>query len=435
MSSGSSGSTGPVGSGADNSDAHELAARTSGARTSSPRPSGARGSAARGSAPFAGFDPDAVPSPSFVIDERAIEDNLAVLGEVQERSGAVILMALKAFALPAVFPRVAEVLSGVCASGPYEARLGKECHGGAVHTFSPAYSPDDLEEVLALSDHVVFNSPSQWLRYRERCRESRCEFGLRVNPEHSEAEPAIYDPCAPYSRLGTTERALRTALAETPGLLEGITTLHMHTLCEQGSEALERTVAALEQRFGEWLPHMHRLNLGGGHHITKPEYDRERLIALVKRLRETYDLEVYLEPGEAIVLGSGVLVATVLDVIENGMQIAILDASATAHMPDVLEMPYRPEIRGGGMPGERAHTYRLGGPTCLAGDVVGDYSFNEPLTPGDRLVFEDMAHYTFVKTTMFNGVPHPALALYHSGTRRLRVLRRFGYHDFLTRLS
>ncbi len=392
------------------------------------------GSSSIGSA-FEGFDPYTVPSPSFVIDERTIADNLRILGEVQERSGAVILMALKAFALPAVFARVAEVLSGVCASGPYEARLGKECHGGAVHTFSPAYSPEDLEEVLALSDHVVFNSPSQWLRYRERCASSRCAFALRVNPEHSEAEPAIYDPCAPYSRLGTTERALRAALADEPELLSGITGLHMHTLCEQGSEALERTVAALERRFGEWLPQMRRLNLGGGHHITKPEYDRERLIAIVKRLSETYGLQVYLEPGEAVVLGSGALIATVLDVIENGMQIAILDVSATAHMPDVLEMPYRPEIRGAGMPGERAYTYRLGGLTCLAGDVIGDYSFAEPLAPGDRLVFEDMAHYTFIKTTMFNGVPHPALVLHHSGSGQLRVLRRFGYHDFLTRLT
>ncbi len=389
---------------------------------------------------FVGFDPKTVPSPSFVIDEQAIESNLEILGELQQRSGAVILMALKAFALPAVFTRVAEVLSGVCASGPYEARLGKECLGGAVHTYSPAYSPEDLEEVLALSDHVVFNSPGQWLRYRRRClhaaaRRPPIAFGLRVNPEHSEAAVTLYDPCAPYSRLGTTEKALRSALADHPDLLAGITGLHLHTLCEQGSDALERTVAVLEQRFGEWLGSMQWLNLGGGHHITRPDYNRERLVQIVRRLRERYNVQVYMEPGEALVLNSGVLVATVLDVMGNDMPIAILDISAAAHMPDVLEMPYRPDIWLAGTPGAYAYTYRLGGLTCLAGDVIGDYSFERPLQAGDRLVFDDMAHYTFVKTTMFNGVPHPALALYDQNERRVRVLRRFGYHDFVSRLT
>ncbi len=382
-----------------------------------------------------GLDPHTVPSPSYVIDEAVVEHNLRLLDEVQRRSGAVILMALKAFALPALFPRIAAVLPGVCASGPHEARLGKECHGGEVHTFSPAYSAEDLEEVLALSDHVVFNSPAQWLRFRERCLKLDRRYGLRLNPEHSEAEVALYDPCAPYSRLGTTVATLREALGEHPDLLEGISGLHMHTLCEQGSDALERTVDVTEQRFGEWLPQMQWLNLGGGHHITRPEYDRELLIRVIDRLQTRYGLQVYLEPGEALVLNSGILVATVLDTLVNGMPIAILDVSATAHMPDVLEMPYRPEIENAAAPGERTHTYRLAGPTCLAGDVIGDYSFDRPLQPGDRLVFRDMAHYTFVKTTMFNGVQHPALVLHNSETNRTRVLRRFGYHDFLVRLT
>ncbi len=397
---------------------------------------------------FIGFDPGAVPSPCYVIDEAGVDRNLAYLREVQQASGARVLMALKAFALPALFPRIRAVLDGVCASGPWEARLGRECFGGEVHTFAPAFSDEDFTEALALSDHVVFNSFNQWRQFRTRAIAAQRgpstagppgaskhtpQFGIRINPEHSEAEVPLYDPAAPCSRLGVTAENFEAAAAA--GELEGLSGLHMHTLCEQGFDALERTVAVLLEKFGRYLPQMQWLNLGGGHHITRPDYNRAGLIELIQRVRSDYDIDIILEPGEAVVIRSGVLVATVLDVIRNGMPIAILDTSATAHMPDVLEMPYRPEILGAAAPGERSYTYRLGGQTCLAGDVIGDYSFNEPLQPGQRLVFEDMAHYTFIKSTMFNGVRHPALALYNSNSRVTRVVREFSYSDFLGRLT
>ncbi|TVR93756.1 MAG: carboxynorspermidine decarboxylase [Spirochaetaceae bacterium] len=397
---------------------------------------------------FIGFDPNSVPSPCYVIDEAGVDRNLAYLREVQEASGARILMALKAFALPALFPRIRRVLDGVCASGPWEARLGRECFGGEVHTFAPAFSEQDMNEVLALSDHVVFNSFNQWKQFRVRalaaqrapsagepsgCGRRKPEFGIRVNPEHSEAEVPLYDPAAPYSRLGVTAEHFEVAAAA--GELEGLSGLHMHTLCEQGFDALERTVEVLLEKFGRYLPQMQWLNLGGGHHISRPDYNRTGLIELIRRVRSDYDIDLILEPGEAVVIRSGALVATVLDVIHNGMPIAILDTSATAHMPDVLEMPYRPDIVGAAAPNEKAHTYRLGGQTCLAGDVIGDYSFDEPLQPGQRLLFEDMAHYTFIKSTMFNGVRHPALALYNSNSGVTRVVREFSYTDFLGRLT
>ena len=404
---------------------------------------------------FIGFDPGSVPSPCYVIDEAGIDRNLSYLREVQQESGARVLMALKAFAMPALFPRIRAVLDGVCASGPWEARLGRECFGGEVHTFAPAFSDEEFGEVLALSDHVVFNSFNQWKRFRSRALAAQRgqrggtagggsgkasgtdartpQFGIRVNPEHSEAEVPLYDPAAPYSRLGVT--AANFELAAAAGELEGITGLHLHTLCEQGFEALERTVAVLLEKFGRYLPQMQWLNLGGGHHISKPDYNRAGLIKLIRRLRADYDIDIILEPGEAVVIHSGVLVATVLDVIHNGMPIAILDTSATAHMPDVLEMPYRVEIWGAAAPGEKAHTYRLGGQTCLAGDVIGEYSFDEPLQPGRRIVFDDMAHYTFIKSTMFNGVRHPALALYNSNSGATRIVREFSYTDFLGRLT
>ena len=403
------------------------------------------GAAGADAATFAGFDPASVPSPCFVIDAAGVRRNVAILGRVQRESGATILMALKAFSMPALFGHINPVLCGVCASGIWEARLGREEFGGEVHTFAPAFKDDEFDEVLELSDHVVFNSFSQWKRFRARALAAAAargaaaparplRFGIRINPEHSEAEVALYDPCAPRSRLGVPVSAFE------PDELDGISGLHFHTLCEQDSDALERTVAAVEERFGEWLPRMEWLNLGGGHHISRPGYDTERLVRVVRGLRERYGVKVYLEPGEAVVIRTGILVATVLDVIHNGIDIAILDTSATAHMPDVLEMPYRPTVLeagapGAGAPGERAHTYRLGGQTCLAGDVIGDYSFDRPLQVGDRIIFDDMAHYTEVKTTMFNGVRHPALAVYDSADGSLKVVRRFGYEDFLRRHS
>lgn len=383
---------------------------------------------------FAKLDLSRLPSPCFVVDEAAVEENLRLLDRVQKESGAKVLLALKAFSMWSLGPLVAKYLAGTCASGPHEARLGREHFGGEVHTFSAAYSEADIRETLALSDHVTFNSPGQWKRFKALCLEAKktrpqLQFGLRVNPEHSEGHTALYDPCAPNSRLGT----VRANIA--PGDLEGLSGLHFHTLCEQDFAPLERTIAAFEQKFGDLLPGLAWINMGGGHHITRDGYQVEALIRAVKDFAARHKVQVYLEPGEAIGYHTGVLVAEVLDLTKNGMDLAILDTSATCHMPDTLEMPYRAGILGAGEPGEKPHTYRLGGQSCLAGDVIGDYSFARPLAIGDRLVFEDMAYYTMVKTTTFNGVRLPSIALWNSRTDALRVVRAFGYDDFKGRLS
>ncbi|MCZ7564388.1 MAG: carboxynorspermidine decarboxylase [Burkholderiales bacterium] len=383
---------------------------------------------------FRKLDPARVPSPCFVVDEVAVEENLQVLDRVQRATGAKILLALKAFSMWSLAPLVMRYLKGTCASGLHEARLGREAFGGEVHTFCAAFTEHDLAEVLEISDHVVFNSPSQWDRFAPLARAAarrrpELRLGLRVNPEHSEGEVPLYDPCAPCSRLGI-------ARARFPGhALDGISGLHFHTLCEQSVGPLERTVAAFEAKFGEFIPGMQWINFGGGHHITRPDYDVEALIRLVGGFQTRHGVQLYLEPGEAVVLHAGVLVAEVLDLPWNGMPLAILDTSATCHMPDVLEMPYRPGIIDAGAAGAHAHTYRLGGQTCLAGDVIGDYSFAAPLTVGRRLVFEDMAHYTMVKTNTFNGIALPAIAIWNSATDRIRVVREFGYEDFKGRLS
>jgi carboxynorspermidine decarboxylase len=383
---------------------------------------------------FHKLDARRVPSPCYVVDEVAVEDNLRILGRVQEASGARILLALKAFSMWSLAPLVARYLRGTCASGLHEARLGREEFGGEVHTFSPAFTESDLGEILEISDHVVFNSPSQWDRYRSMARAAAARrpglrLGLRVNPEHSEGTVPIYDPCAPYSRLGMPR-------ARFPAdRLDGITGLHFHTLCEQNFAPLARTVAAFEAKFGEFIPRMEWINFGGGHHITRADYDVDGLVRLLIDFRDRHDVQLYLEPGEAIAINTGVLVAEVLDLPWNGMPLAILDTSATCHMPDTLEMPYRARILGSGNPGEFAHTYRLGGQTCLAGDVIGDYSFREPLQVGQRLVFADMAHYTMVKTTTFNGIALPSIAVWNSETDALRVVRQFGYDEFKRRLS
>jgi carboxynorspermidine decarboxylase len=371
------------------------------------------------------------PSPAYVVDLGRLRHNLAILDDVQRRSGAKILMALKAFAMWSVFPFIRETLQGVCASSPWEARLGREEFGGEVHSFAAAFSEEDVRELLEISNHLVFNSFAQLERFRPlwENEKGRVSIGLRVNPEHSEGHTAIYDPCAPNSRLGIPYRHF----AGKP--LAGVEGLHFHTLCEQLYEPLERTAKVFEELFGEYFPGMKWLNLGGGHHITRQGYDIDSLVELVKYFRGKYGVEVYLEPGEAIAIGTGVLVGEVLDVVENGMEIAILDVSATCHMPDVLEMPYRPEITGGSGPGENPCTYRLAGPSCLAGDVIGDWSFEKPLKAGDRLAFEDMAHYTMVKTTMFNGIQHPAICTYEPETGELKVVRSFTYEDFRSRLS
>jgi carboxynorspermidine decarboxylase len=369
------------------------------------------------------------PSPAYVVDLGRLRHNLAVLDQVQTRSGAKILMALKAFAMWSTFPLIRETLQGVCASSPWEARLGREEFGREVHSFAAAFKESDVCELLSISNHLVFNSFNQLERFRPLWEGSGVSIGLRVNPEHSEGHTAIYDPCAPNSRLGIP-------VVEFEGRsLAGVEGLHFHTLCEQLFEPLERTVRVFEEKFGQYLQGMKWLNLGGGHHITRDGYDIDGLVKLVNYLRAKYDLEVYLEPGEAIAIGTGLLVSEVLDVVDNGMQIAILDVSATCHMPDVLEMPYRPAITGGFDVGDKPYSYRLGGPSCLAGDVIGDWSFEEPLTAGDRLVFEDMAHYTMVKTTTFNGIQHPHLCTYEPDTGALSVVRSFGYPDFKNRLS
>ena len=381
--------------------------------------------------PCANLDLSRVDSPSYVIDLAALESNLELLAHAQRAADCTILLALKGFAAWATFPLLGTYLEGVAASGPDEARLGREELGMQVHTYCPAFDEASLRESIRYSDHVIFNSPAQINRFRSIIDEhaSDTSFGLRINPEHSEVEVAIYDPCAAGSRLGATKRALMKAN------LRGIEGLHFHTLCEHGADALKRTLAVIEDRFSSWLDDAKWVNLGGGHHITRPDYDVGMLIDLIRELKRERRVDVFLEPGEAVGLNAGVLVATVLDVIDNDGRIAILDTSATAHMPDVLEMPYRPAIRNAAEPGKLPHSYRLGGLSCLAGDVIGEYSFAEPLDVGDRLVFEDMAHYTMVKTTTFNGVRLPSIALYDPRDDSYRVQRRFGYEDYRNRLS
>jgi carboxynorspermidine decarboxylase len=383
---------------------------------------------------FRKFDARRVPSPCFVVDEVAVEHNLRILERVQREGGARILLALKAFAMWSLAPLVMRYLKGTCASGLHEARLGREEFGGEVHVYSPAFTEPDLAGILEISDHVVFNSAAQWERFQPLARAAAARrpglrFGLRVNPEHSEGAAPIYDPCAPYSRLGMPR-------ARFPAdRLDGISGLHFHTLCEQDFAPLARTVAAFEAKFGEYIGRMEWINFGGGHHISRPDYDVDALIRLLVDFRTRHGVQVYLEPGEAIAINTGVLVAEVLDLPWNGMPLAILDTSATCHMPDTLEMPYRAQVTGAGAPGEHANPYRLGGQTCLAGDVIGDYSFPAPLQIGQRLVFEDMAHYTMVKTTTFNGMRLPSIAIWNSETDALRVVRDFGYEEFKRRLS
>jgi carboxynorspermidine decarboxylase len=372
-----------------------------------------------------------IPTPCFIVDESAIERNLSILQHVQKTTGCKILLALKAFSMFSIFPKLNQVLNGACASSPHEARLAREEFGGEVHTFSAAYSENDMKQVAAVSDFIIFNSFSQWHRFKSVVLNSgnKIKCGIRVNPEHSESPAAMYDTCAANSRLGVRRNQFDGQD------LRRITGLHFHTLCEQNADALERTLQAFEAKFNAMLHDMMWLNLGGGHHITRHDYDVDLLCRLIEKLRNEYSVDIYLEPGEAVALNAGVLVATVLDIVDNNMKIAILDTSASTHMPDVLEMPYRPNVSDAGHPGERAHTYRLAGPSCLAGDVIGDYSFDNALKVGDKLVFEDMAHYTMVKTNTFNGINLPSIALYDPLKSKFTLVREFGYEDFKSRLS
>ena len=374
-------------------------------------------------------------TPYFLVDEERLVRNLEILKDVAQRSGAKILLAQKAFSMFACYPLLAQYLSGSTASGLYEARLGREHFPGEVHVFSPAYREDEFQALLEYADHFVFNSPRQLEKYALRAREAGKQVGLRVNPECSTQEGhAIYDPCAPGSRLGTTLSQLERALAETPDLLEGIEGLHFHTLCEQDADALAVTLDAVVEKFGVYMAKMKWVNMGGGHHITRPGYHMETLKQCIRRVQKLCGGTVYLEPGEAVALQAGTLRTSVLEGTENGVQTAILDASAACHMPDVLEMPYRPPLSGAGLPGERPFTYRLAGPTCLAGDVIGDYSFDRPLETGDVLEFQDMAIYSMVKNNTFNGMALPDIVLEREDGS-MELVRRFGYEDFKGRLS
>ena len=368
-----------------------------------------------------------LPTPCYVVEEELLIKNLEILKRVEEEAGCHILLAQKAFSMYHFYPLIGKYISGATASGLYEAKLGAEEMGKENHVFSPAYKEEDFDEILSLCDHIIFNSFSQWKKFKEKALAAGRECGIRINPECSTQEHGIYDPCSKGSRLGVTLANFK------PELLDGIAGLHFHTLCEQSVDALEITLNAVEEKFGKWLPMMKWVNFGGGHHITKPDYDVDKLIRIIKEFQEKYQVEVYLEPGEAVALDTGFLVAEVLELIENDGQIAILDTSAACHMPDVLEMPYRPFVIGSGEAGEKKYTYTFGGPTCLAGDMIGSYSFDEPLNVGDKVVFCDMAIYSMVKNNTFNGMPLPAIAAVDRD-RNVSPVRQFGYEDFKGRL-
>lgn len=370
-----------------------------------------------------------LPTPCYVVDEGLIEKNLQILDGVMKRTGCKIILAQKAFSMTTLYPLIGEYLYGTTASGLYEARLGYEQMGKENHVFAPAYREDEIDEIISICDHIIFNSFSQLEKFKEKAIKAGKKVGLRINPECStQVGHEIYDPCSVGSRFGETIKNFR------PDLLDGVSGLHFHTLCQQNSDDLETTLHAVEEKFGEWLPQMEWINFGGGHHITREDYDIPRLEACIKRMQEKYGLEVYLEPGEAVALNAGYLVTSVLDLHENCMEIAILDTSATCHMPDVLEMPYRPPLLGSGEAGEKPYTYRLGGQTCLTGDIIGDYSFDQPLKSGDRLVFADMAIYSMVKTTTFNGMPLPTIAV-QDQDGNCRIVYQPNYQDFRMRLA
>ena len=376
------------------------------------------------------IDISTLPTPSYLVDQRLLIKNLELLSSVKERTGCKILLAQKAFSMFSVYPLIAKYLDGVTSSGVMEARLGYEEMGKEVHTYAPAFAYHEMDDVIRYSDHIVFNSFHQWNKFKDKVKNSgkQIECGLRLNPKYSEIDTDIYNPCFTGSRLGITPEQFQ------PDQLDGIDGLHFHTMCEQNSDTLERTLKVVDDTFGSYIKQMKWLNFGGGHHITRSDYDIETLIRCIQFAQDTYGVQVYLEPGEAVALNTGYLVSTVLDTIENGMHLAILDTSAACHMPDVLEMPYRPHIIGAGLPNEKMYTYRLGGPTCLAGDIIGDYSFDAPLKEGDKLIFCDMAHYTMVKNNTFNGMNLPSIALY-SQENGLQIIKQFGYEDFKSRLS
>lgn len=369
------------------------------------------------------------PTPAYVIDEKKIRENLSILKSVEEKSGAKILLAQKAFSAFSLYPMIAEYVSGTACSGLYEAKLGFENMGKENHVFSAAYREDEMDEIISYCGHIILNSKNQLYKYRDKILSAGKKIGLRINPECSTQEGhEIYDPCSPKSRLGITLKNF----AEID--LTGVSGIHFHTLCEQNSDDLEKTLSAIEEKFGKYLYDMEWINFGGGHHITRDDYDIEKLLLCIKRIKEKYNLEVFIEPGEAFALNAGYLVTTVLDITENDMPIAILDTSAACHMPDVLEMPYRPPLYMSGENGEKKYSYRLGSQTCLAGDVIGEYSFDEPLNIGDKLIFMDMAIYSMVKNNTFNGMPLPDIAILRENGE-YEIIKRFSYNDFKERLS
>lgn len=370
-----------------------------------------------------------VPTPAYVIDEAKLVNNLEILKSVQERTGCKVLLAQKAFSMYATYPLISQYLAGTTASGLYEAKLGREEFGGEVHVFAPAFKDADLEEILEIADHIVFNSERQLRKHVDKCRVAGVSVGLRINPECStQGDHALYDPCAAGSRFGVRIDQFSEDLLD---LVDG---LHFHTLCEQNSDDLKTTLDAVEAKFGPYLHRIKWLNMGGGHHVTREDYDLDLLISSIQHMQETYGLEVYIEPGEAIALNAGYLVTEVLDIVENGIETLVLDTSATCHMPDVLEMPYRPPLRNGFEAGEKEFTYRLSSNTCLTGDIIGDYSFEKPVEIGDKLYFEDMAIYSFVKNNTFNGIGLPSLAIMDKAGD-CRIIKEFGYEDFKGRLS
>ena len=378
---------------------------------------------------------DELKTPYYMCDESLLRRNLELLNYVQEQSGAKIILALKGFAMWSTFPLVKQYLKGCTSSGLHEALLAREEFAKddkslEVHTYSPAYKDEDIDEIARISDHIVFNSPAQLFKFVTRVKEinQHISLSLRINPEQSSSPKDIYNPCGIYSRLGTT-------LANfDENVLKYIDGLNFHALCEQDVDALEDVLEAFEAKFSKYFKSLKYINFGGGHHITKKGYDVEKLISLIKNFRTKYDVDVYLEPGEAVGWETGVLVSSVLDIVHNGMDIAILDTSAEAHMPDTLAMPYRAMVRGSAQAGEKKYTYRFGGNTCLAGDIMGDYSFDEPLKLGDKVIFEDQIHYTFVKNTTFNGIKLPSLVILRED-KSIDLIKEFGYQNYKNRLS
>ena len=382
-----------------------------------------------------------LPTPSFLVDERLLKRNLKILKDVKDRTGCKILLAQKGFSMFYFYPLIGHYLDGTTASSLFEAKLGYEEMEKKftkkkleTHIFNPSYRDDEFDEILDITNHIVFNSFAQWNKFKGRVQEKikatgkHISCGLRVNPEFSEVETEIYNPAGRYSRFGVTIENFKE------DELEGLEGLHFHALCEQNSDALENVLKVFEEKFGKYLHGMKWVNFGGGHHVTRKDYDVEKLIKCINHIKETYNVQVYLEPGEAVALNTGFLVSEVLDITKNEMDILLLDTSASCLMPDVIEMPYRPFIFGSGLPNEKKYTYRLGGPTCLAGDIVGDYSFDEPVKVGDKLIFTDMAHYSMVKTNTFNGINLPSIAVY-TEKDGLKVIRTFKYEDFKNRLS